>query len=910
MKRYFCLLSLLITCTGFLSAEAIQIGDYYYNLNDANKTAEFTTKQRDTYRYVSTVEIPSSVVYNGSTYKVTRIADWTFSSTNLSSITIPNSVTSIGGFAFYKCTSLKSITIPENLKVLEGAVFEDCTNLSSVVWNAKNCSNASYSTFEGCYMLSSFTFGKNVKEIPAMICYHLYGLKEIILPEGVTTIGERAFEKCSGLKSVTIPNTVKTIGGSAFKGCSSLISVTIPNSVDSIGSWAFQDCTNLSSVVWNANNCSLKGEYGIFKSSNITSFTFCSDIKEIPHGICEGMKKLTEVEIPYGVTIINNSAFYGCSSLLSVTIPNSVDSIGIFAFDNCSSLKSITIPQSVTTIDKAAFSGCTGLTSIDVSPENPNYSSWDGALYNKDHTILYAYPNKKGTSYVIPSGVTTICKYALHDCTNLISLTIPNSVTNIEKDAFYDCKNLWVYTASNVSIPNISSNHIIRLSLEELLLRYPFPAYAKNYVEKHINQWQQRGEFERTAEWQARVNEETRQQKINELLAEAERKYTDYYKQSTSLSLTLGRYDADNEVFVITDTKYGNIYMAVPYKEAQKFKENWYNKNVSYELQIKDGEIGLASVSILMPKRKQYTYRNTDAVTYNLEELDYDFAPINLNFAQTSPQNQQNASPAKRKAVKSLIDTDIPTTEASNPNTFVIIFANEDYKNVASVPFAKNDGAVFQKYCQKTLGIPTSNIHYVENASYNDIRIQLAWLNDVCDAFDGNASIIVYYSGHGIPDEASKSAYLLPVDGDGRYVQSAYKVDDLYQKLGAMNTKSVTIFMDACFSGATRSNTMVAQAKGVALKAKNSIPQGRTVVFSAAQGDESAGFFEEEGHGLFTYYLLKKLQETKGDVSLQDLGEYIITNVRKQSIVNNGKSQTPCVTPSPSATDWQNWKLK
>ncbi len=127
---------------------------------------------------------------------------------------------------------------------------------------------------------------------------------------------------------------------------------------------------------------------------------------------------------------------------------------------------------------------------------------------------------------------------------------------------------------------------------------------------------------------------------------------------------------------------------------------------------------------------------------------------------------------------QSAVDTDIPTTDASNPNTFVIIFANEDYKNVASVPFAKNDGTIFQKYCQRTLGIPTSNIHYVENASFNDIRIQLAWLKDVCDAFDGKASVIIYYAGHGIPDEETKSAYLLPVDGDGRYVQSAYKIDE------------------------------------------------------------------------------------------------------------------------------------
>ena len=262
-------------------------------------------------------------------------------------------------------------------------------------------------------------------------------------------------------------------------------------------------------------------------------------------------------------------------------------------------------------------------------------------------------------------------------------------------------------------------------------------------------------------------------------------------------------------------------------------------------------------------------------------------------------------------AEKSAVDTNIPITDISNPSTFVIIFANEDYKNVASVPFAKNDGAVFQKYCQKTLGVPVSNIHYVENASFNDMRIQLAWLNDVCDAFEGNASLIVYYAGHGIPDEATKSAYLLPVDGDGRYVQSAYKLDDMYQKLGNMNAKSMIVFMDACFSGSKREQGMLVAARSVALKVHSGEPKGNMVVFSAAQGDETAYPDREQQHGLFTYYLLKKLQETQGDITLKALGDYITKEVSRQSLIVNSKKQTPTVTASYTlGSDWQLWTLK
>ena len=103
---------------------------------------------------------------------------------------------------------------------------------------------------------------------------------------------------------------------------------------------------------------------------------------------------------------------------------------------------------------------------------------------------------------------------------------------------------------------------------------------------------------------------------------------------------------------------------------------------------------------------------------------------------------------------------------------------------------------------------------------------------------------------------------------------------------------------------------MLASARGVALKVKSGVPQGNMVVFSAAQGDETAYPLVDQQHGLFTYYLLKKLQETKGDVTLEDLGAYIITNVRQQSIVENGKSQTPAITASSEAQDWQKWTLK
>ena len=156
------------------------------------------------------------------------------------------------------------------------------------------------------------------------------------------------------------------------------------------------------------------------------------------------------------------------------------------------------------------------------------------------------------------------------------------------------------------------------------------------------------------------------------------------------------------------------------------------------------------------------------------------------------------------------------------------------------------------------------------------------------------------------------TSYLLPIDGIATDVSTGYKLDDLYATLGALSAKSVTVFLDACFSGTTRNDgkEMLVEAKGAAIKAKSGIPQGNMVVFSAAKGDETAYPNYEEHHGMFTYYLLKKLQETKGDVTLHELGEYIRQEVHAKGAIEN-LLQTPCVTPSSSLdASWREWKLK
>ena len=279
----------------------------------------------------------------------------------------------------------------------------------------------------------------------------------------------------------------------------------------------------------------------------------------------------------------------------------------------------------------------------------------------------------------------------------------------------------------------------------------------------------------------------------------------------------------------------------------------------------------------------------------------------NVVLSQTN--NQPNVQVEKPK---SDVDIEIPIIKNSlGEKTFVVIIANENYQEVAKVPFTINDGEIFAEYCKKTLGIPETNISLVKDATANNMKREVRWLTQILQQYNGEAKAIVYYAGHGIPDESTKDAYLLPVDGYGDDPSTGYSLNELYKTLNEVPSKSTLVFLDACFSGANRDGSMLASARGVAIKAKPTAPIGNMVVFSAAQGDETAYPYKDKGHGLFTYYFLKKLQETKGDVTLGELSEYITDQVGKQSIVINRKSQTPNVSVSSSLQeDWKKMKIQ
>ena len=269
------------------------------------------------------------------------------------------------------------------------------------------------------------------------------------------------------------------------------------------------------------------------------------------------------------------------------------------------------------------------------------------------------------------------------------------------------------------------------------------------------------------------------------------------------------------------------------------------------------------------------------------------------NNATTQPSSSSRAD----------TDVDIPKATKAREETYAFIIANEHYTQ-KNVPFAINDGKVFKEYCEKTLGVPANQIRFYQDATTSNIITCVEQMKQAAKANSGDLKIIFYYAGHAFPDEQTHSAYLLPVDGDVNVLRTCYSLNSLYKDLSNIPVRSVVCFIDACFSGATRENDVLLAGRGVAIKVKDDIPRGNVVVFTSASGAETAHQYKEKQHGMFTYFLLKKLQESKGNTTLGELSDYVTRQVKKTSFNVNNKVQTPTVLPSVKLqASWRNIKL-
>ena len=334
-------------------------------------------------------------------------------------------VTTIGENAFSGCGGLTSVTIPDSVTSIEDYAFSSCPLTSVIIPNS--VTNLGIGVFSGCSDIKTAVIGNGVTNISELTFSGCSGMVDVVIPDSVTAIGGQSFYDCGSLTKITIPDNVTSIDDSAFSGCSGLTSVTIPDSVTIIGSSAFEKCSGLTSVEI-PDSVTIIDDSTFSGCSGLTSVTIPDSVTSIGDSAFKECSGLTSVEIPDSVTIIDDSTFSGCSGLTSVTIPDSVTSIGIAAFEKCDNLDSIYIT------DLAAY------LNIEFGNEYSNPMCYANKLYIN---------NKRIRSVEIPDGVTKIPACAFCGCDGVTNITIPDSVTSIGDRAFEGCSSI-----TSIAVPD------------------------------------------------------------------------------------------------------------------------------------------------------------------------------------------------------------------------------------------------------------------------------------------------------------------------------------------------------------------------------------------------------------------------------------------------------------------------
>lgn len=249
------------------------------------------------------------------------------------------------------------------------------------------------------------------------------------------------------------------------------------------------------------------------------------------------------------------------------------------------------------------------------------------------------------------------------------------------------------------------------------------------------------------------------------------------------------------------------------------------------------------------------------------------------------------------------VDSDIPETGRSQEDSFAFIFANENYNNFPNAAeFSINDGKTFAEYCRKTFGVPEKNVRYYEDATFGNMASALKKIADIADVYDGDASIIVYFSGLGFTDAKTQDAYLLPVDASlSTLASTAYNIQELSSTLNKLNTKSTMLIIDAPLSGLDKSGKSLSSSRGVAIKNSVKASGGNLVILSSAGSQGIAYSSKKYAHSLYTYALLDYIKQQGGNCLIKDAIDYVTKWVKKETLNDYEHSQNPEIIVAPNA---------
>ena len=354
--------------------------------------------------------------------------------------------------------------------------------------------------------------------------------------------------------------------------------------------------------------------------------------------------------------------------------------------------------------------------------------------------------------------------------------------------------------------------------------------------------------------------------------------------------------------------------------KVKKYQERISHRSAQVNRKgIQSAKLALnASFKIAVVKSVNYIENSIKGVNkYELVQRNQSVESNVKTQIETKPTALEDTKTEESKEFVSDIDINVPISAQKFPNRFALIIGNEDYNSYQTgltseinVEFAERDAKTFKEYAEKTLGIPNENIILIVDAKVVEFSKSIEKINSITKNLEGEAEIYFYYAGHGFPNEETKEPFLIPVDVSGTNLEFAISLNDVYKKFTEHPTKRVTVFLDACFSGGARNQGLLA-ARGVKVQPKGNILNGNLVVFAASSGTQSSLPYREQQHGLFTYFLLKKLQETNGNISMSEMADYLKKQVSVKSVMINDKEQNPQVNISPEIENvWQDWTIK